>query len=123
LEQALAELFHEGVIKRHLRKALNAYHERRDVLANQLRQKLSNRVSFEVPAGGLAIWVKFKKPVDLKRLSISAAKHGLILNDGTNYNPPNANLNSTRVGFASLNPKEIEKGVSVLEQCIEGTKE
>src|SRR6476660_9289967 len=49
MELALAEMFDEGSIKRHMRKALNEYHRRRDFLCSYLKEKLSGVIEFKVP--------------------------------------------------------------------------
>jgi GntR family transcriptional regulator / MocR family aminotransferase len=118
LEQALAELFKEGVIKRHLRKALNIYHERRDILCDLLKTKLSGAVNFNVPDGGLAVWTEFDKSRSLKAITMRAAKNGLVLNDGSHYDEGKNNLNATRLGFASMNAGELEKAVRILSGAI-----
>ena len=41
MELALAELFSEGEIRRHMKKALNEYHQRRDFVCSLLKQHLS----------------------------------------------------------------------------------
>jgi GntR family transcriptional regulator / MocR family aminotransferase len=118
LEQAIAELFQEGVIKRHLRKALLTYHERRDFFCDLLSRKLNGAVKFQIPAGGLAVWAEFDKSVKLDEVAARAIKKGLLLDDGTTYNYNKVNLNATRLGFASLNFDELEKAVKIMKDSI-----
>jgi GntR family transcriptional regulator/MocR family aminotransferase len=58
VEAALAELLEDGEIPRHARKARMAYRERRDVFVDALRAKLGDRIAFDVPRGGMALWAK-----------------------------------------------------------------
>jgi GntR family transcriptional regulator / MocR family aminotransferase len=118
LEQAVSELYKEGVINRHLRKVLRIYQERRDFLAELLKTHLDDRVNFTTPAGGLAIWTEFNKKLPLPKIAEAAFKKGLIINDGLMYNPENKNLNATRLGFASMDYGELEKSVKILAQCV-----
>jgi GntR family transcriptional regulator / MocR family aminotransferase len=119
LEQAIAELFNEGIMKRHLRKALATYHERRNFLCDLLNKKLKNAIEFKIPEGGLAVWAEFDKSISLPSVAVKALKNGLILNDGQIYDNDTLCLNSTRLGFGSMNFKELDKAVKILERAIQ----
>ncbi|HEV7622237.1 MAG TPA: PLP-dependent aminotransferase family protein, partial [Flavisolibacter sp.] len=120
MEMALAEMFEEGVIKRHMKKALNEYHRRRDFLCTLLNENLSDVIDFKIPDGGLAIWAKFDKSVLLPPLSVKLKEKGLILSNGLIHNITNVSLNATRMGFAWMNMKEAEKAVDLMTKTIKG---
>jgi GntR family transcriptional regulator/MocR family aminotransferase len=67
LENAMAELLRQGVIQRHLRKSLRAYKARRDLFCELLKEKLDGKVEFQMPDGGMAVWARFDKAIDLVR--------------------------------------------------------
>ena len=112
-EAALAILFKDGTVKRHLKKAQKAYHKRRDVLCEGLKSELSAWLDFQKPNGGMAVWTKFDPSVSLPILSQKAEKMGLLMSDGATFN-----MNATRLGFASTNEMEIERGVDILKKSI-----
>ena len=118
LEQAVAELMRGGEIKRHMKKAVMEYHKRRDVLCGLLRTKLQDEITFRVPDGGMAIWARFDKGIDLAKVSQDAFKKNLIISNGSHHNTGKQNLNATRLGFASLTPEEIEQSVQILAQVF-----
>lgn len=118
LEQAIAELMKEGTIKRYLRKNLHIYQERRDFLCRLMQNKLSDAVNFNIPAGGLALWIEFRKPYSLKKIANLCLKKGLIINDGLNYSSKTKEPNGTRLGFASLDLEEIEKCFKMLSSAV-----
>jgi GntR family transcriptional regulator / MocR family aminotransferase len=122
MELALSEMFLDGSIKRHMKKALNEYHRRRDFLCDYLREKLGNVIDFKTPDGGLAIWAKFDKSVPLPPLTEKLRAQGLILSNGLIHNKPPVSLNSTRMGFAYMNEKEAEAAVDLLVKTIHGKK-
>jgi GntR family transcriptional regulator / MocR family aminotransferase len=122
MEIALAEMFMEGNIKRHMKKAQNEYHRRRDFLCSSLQQKLSDVIEFKVPDGGLAIWAKFHKSVPLPPLTEKLKSQGLILSNGLIHNNTPASLNSTRMGFAWINEQETENAVNLVAKTIRGKK-
>jgi GntR family transcriptional regulator / MocR family aminotransferase len=113
LEAALAILFKDGTIKRHIKKSQKAYHKRRDLFCEMLKTELSDVVDFKKPNGGMAVWAKFDPSVFLPNLSEKAIKMGLKINSGAAYN-----INATRFGFASTNEIEIEQGIDILKKVI-----
>ncbi|MEO6001314.1 MAG: PLP-dependent aminotransferase family protein [Chitinophagaceae bacterium] len=118
MELALTEMFLEGTIKRHMKKALNEYHRRRDSLCNYLQQKLPDAIEFKTPDGGLAIWAKFNKSILLPPLTEKLRAQGLILSNGLIHNNSPISLNSTRMGFGWMNEKEAENAVDILTKTI-----
>jgi len=118
MELALAEMFAEGAIKRHMKKALNEYHKRRDFVCNYLFQKLSDVIDFKIPDGGLAIWAKFSKSIPLPPLTEKLRAQGLILSNGLIHNVGSTSLNSTRMGFGWMNEKESENAINMLTKTI-----
>ncbi|MGB0931530.1 MAG: PLP-dependent aminotransferase family protein, partial [Chitinophagales bacterium] len=118
LELAFAEMMEAGIIRRYLKKALKQYRIRRDVFCDLLQDRLSDVIHFNRPSGGMAVWTKFADRVNLIELSKIAPKYGLFISDGSQHNTPHQNLNSTRLGFATLNEAEIEEAITLLEKVI-----
>lgn len=118
LEQALAELIREGDIRRHLAKTLRTYRHRRDFFCTLLKDKLRGEVEFKTPEGGMAVWVKFADDINFDSLVMEASKRGLHINHASVYNPDSTNLNSTRMGFASLNEEEMERAIGILTMSV-----
>ena len=123
LEEAMANLLKNGDIWRHLKKSNKIYHERRDTLCKLLNEQLSEYVSFRVPDGGFAVWVKYLNGLDTSIVSKKAAEMGLSVGSGTDYWYANDNNRTfIRLGFASLNPKEIENAVEILDKAVRKAK-
>jgi GntR family transcriptional regulator/MocR family aminotransferase len=118
MEEAMANLLRNGDIDRHLKKANKIYHERRDMLCALLASELGGQVEFCVPAGGFAVWTRFGDR-DLVSISAQAAKLGLGLANGFDYwHVPANRINAIRLGFASLNEKEMEEAVGLLKKAV-----
>jgi GntR family transcriptional regulator/MocR family aminotransferase len=118
MELALSDMFLSGEIRRHMKKALQEYHHRRDFLCAQLIGKLSDVIEFRIPDGGLALWAKFNRSVPLPPLKAKLLAQGTILSDGLVHNTTQVSMNATRMGFAWMNQKESEKAVSILVKTI-----
>lgn len=118
LERAIAMLFEEGEIRRHMKKALKAYHLRRDLFCRLLKEQLGDLVSFQLPEGGLAVWVTFDNRIDLPRLREVAIEKGLMISKSVFSDAEGNKLNAIRMGFASLNEKEIEEAIGLLAKSV-----
>lgn len=122
LEEAMANLLKNGDIGRHLKKSNKIYHERRDLLCKLLQEQLNEYVSFRIPDGGFAVWVKYLNGLDTAAVSKKAAEMGLSVSTGSDYWYANDhNHTFVRLGFASLNSKEMEDAVEILGKAIRKT--
>ncbi|TWV95106.1 aminotransferase class I/II-fold pyridoxal phosphate-dependent enzyme [Chitinophaga pinensis] len=117
-EDALAALFEEGVIQRHIRKSLKLYQQRRDLFCELLEKELGTYVRFRKPDGGMAVWVQFDSKFKLSVIAARAGEMGLKMSDGTAYDPVADSLNGLRMGFASLNEKEMKKVMDILRKVL-----
>jgi GntR family transcriptional regulator/MocR family aminotransferase len=117
LELAIAQLYRDGIIEKHINKSLKIYKNRRDHFCELLKTQLGEKVNFTIPNGGMSVWTKFNG-VDLKKLSAEAAKKGLKISDGTKYDSMERKYNSIRMGFASLDISEQEEVVQILKSCL-----
>jgi GntR family transcriptional regulator/MocR family aminotransferase len=118
MELALAEMFASGEIRRHMKKALQEYHRRRDFLCAQLIEKLPDVINFRIPDGGLALWAKFDRSVPLAPLKEKLLTQGIVISNGLIHDTSSTLGNATRMGFAWMNEKETEKAVNLLVKTI-----
>lgn len=112
-ELAVAELMNEGEIKRHIRRALKIYEQRRNHAVNQV-QKCLPGITFSVPPGGLALWLGFDKTVNVKKLQSDALAEGVSILPGQLFSGTNKKVAAIRMGYASLNEKEFDLGLKRL---------
>ncbi|GAA0190599.1 PLP-dependent aminotransferase family protein [Fulvivirga kasyanovii] len=118
MENALAELYKDGTISRHIKKSVKLYKERRDHFCKLLESEIGKHISFKIPDGGMSVWVRFLH-ADVKQIAEKAFKKGVVMNNGSDYDTPERSFNSARLGFASLNFEEQKQAVSILKQCLE----
>ena len=119
MEHVIAELINEGEIRRHMKKALKAYKERRDFMCTALRNELGHVLEFTVPQGGLSLWAKYDKGIPVPELAQQLFKKGIILSPGLLHNISAGRiLNSTRMGFGWMNMRESERAISILRDTI-----
>lgn len=105
-EQMLSELISEGEIHRLMKKNIVTYKQRRDVLTQLLQTHFSKITNWEIPNGGLAIWLNFKPQISLVKLATAAEKNDLFLPKTILYQ--NKNTCAIRFGFGHLTAEELE---------------
>lgn len=114
MEQVLGEMIEEGAIHRHLKKSLKVYRERRDLMTQLLENELGEDVEFQTPSGGLAIWVRWRRPISLLGLAQRSIERNLFIPRTLLYQ--NSALQGMRIGFGHLNPKEMETAIKILRE-------
>ncbi|MFK8060942.1 MAG: PLP-dependent aminotransferase family protein [Polaribacter sp.] len=105
-QQMLSELINEGEIYRLMKKNIVVYKQRRDCLNELLIQYFSDIATWEIPSGGLAIWLTFQKKISLVKLASEAEKNDLFLPKTILYQ--DKNICAIRFGFGHLNLEELE---------------
>ncbi|MPZ37132.1 MAG: aminotransferase class I/II-fold pyridoxal phosphate-dependent enzyme [Rhizobiales bacterium] len=115
LEQALANLIEEGELRRHARKARRIYAARRDFLANEIHRGLGDDVVFNMPAGGLAIWLRLSAGLNAETWSSNAARAGLSIAPGLRFALDAANATQAfRIGYANLDESDLKRVIAIL---------
>ncbi|MCD2422054.1 PLP-dependent aminotransferase family protein [Niabella pedocola] len=109
MQNALAALIKNGELKRHLKKAKKCYHQRRDFLDRLLKEQLGTVLSYQLPSGGMAIWIRLLPEYPADRL-VAIPQLKILRLDATQ--------NAFRFGFASMNEKELEAAVYALKKAL-----
>jgi GntR family transcriptional regulator/MocR family aminotransferase len=111
MEAAIADLIEEGELQRHVARARRVYAERRHILGNAFRRELGDAVSFRIPSGGMALWVRFTPPVDVERWAQRGAERGVWWHTGKRYAFDQKPIPYARFSFAWLNERELLEAV------------
>ncbi len=119
LEQTLARMITTGDVQRHCQKALRTYKARRDLFCSLLKEKLGTYLDFEIPKGGMAVWVRLNKKYCWDDIVNQSEKLNLELNpEWRRYDSNNSGHNGIRLGFASLNEEEICEVINRMEKVF-----
>ncbi|MEN8885517.1 MAG: PLP-dependent aminotransferase family protein [Winogradskyella sp.] len=116
-KQILADLISEGEIQRLIKKNITVYKQRRDCLVACLEAYFSTYATWQVPKGGLAVWLCFSPKISLIKLAEKAKTYNLFLPKTILYQ--NKNMCAIRLGFGHLNVEEIEVVVKILKTSFE----
>lgn len=117
-ELAVAALLESGEIKRHIRRTLKIYNERRNTLIDLLLNELVEHINFDSPNGGLAIWLRLNSGIDISKLVEKAMREKVKILPASLFSESNENVNGIRLGFGSLNANELATGVQRLKRAI-----
>ncbi|WP_298534264.1 PLP-dependent aminotransferase family protein [uncultured Algibacter sp.] len=107
LEMTFAKFIKQGSLDRHIKKVLKIYKSRRDLFCSLLKSELSEYLSFEIPKGGMAIWVILNKKYNWNLVTTEALEEKLIILEWKRYDCANLNHNGIRMGFAAYTEDEI----------------
>lgn len=118
-ELAVAELLESGEIKRHIRRTVLVYNERRLLLAKLIKQHLDQYVSFTIPNGGLAMWLTVHDDIDIDRLVEEASKHEVSILAGTLFSENSTKVQGIRLGYGNLDNTELITGALRLKQAFD----
>lgn len=117
-ELAVAKLMESGEIKRHIRKIIKTYKERRKLTMDLLSNELSHVSTFNPPKGGLAIWLRINDDIQLNDIVANALKEKVRILPASLFTESEENINAIRLGFASLSSKELALGVKKLKNIF-----
>ena len=111
MEAAVAALIDDGELHRHVARARRIYAERRNVLAAAIRRELGDAAEFRIPSGGMALWVRFRSPVNIELWARRSLDRGVWWHTGRRYAFDQASLPFARFSFAWLNERELPEAV------------
>ena len=126
-ERAVAELIEDGEVARHARRMRRVYHARRDAMVSSLTRHLGSALSFDVPAGGMALWARASPEIDTVGWLARAPRHGVAFTLGTSYVARDLARRKAReyqqflrLGFARYDERELDTAVQRMARAIRG---
>jgi GntR family transcriptional regulator/MocR family aminotransferase len=118
MDAAVANLMEDGELQRHLRRAQRVYRQRRDHLARLLRSQLSEVLDFSLPSGGMAIWARVARTVDVEAWLARAIEHRLTFRTGSVFYLDGKPVPFVRLGFCRLDEGEQEDAVGRMVSAL-----
>ncbi|MEH6944620.1 PLP-dependent aminotransferase family protein [Bacillus sp. JJ722] len=105
-----------GFYQEHVLSVRKQLKIRRDALVGYLEKYLKDIATWEVPGGGLFIWVRINKIVSMRSLYSTALAKGILVNPGHIYGQDEGQYIRLSYAFASL--VDLEKGIRELNRII-----
>ena len=111
LECAVAELLEDGDIQRHVRRTRRVYQARRDALCDLVESQLGGVLSYQRPAGGLALWASTDPRIDLELWQRRALERGVHFQIGKQFSLDGSRVPAIRLGYALLDERELRSAI------------
>ena len=103
----------------HILEVRSSLQRKCDTLSSALRESFGPSVEFEIPRGGMYLWVKLPDGVDSRDLEAAALREGIAFNPGPDWSAdPDAAASYIRLCFALPSEAEIWEGVEKLAEVF-----
>jgi len=122
LELTFSKFIKNGDLDRHINKMLKIYKERRDLFCKLLKEELNDFFTFQIPKGGMAVWVCLDKKYNWDVITKIALEKKLVISNWKSYDAINAKHNCIRMGFATYTKEEIYELIKKLKMILEIAK-
>jgi 2-aminoadipate transaminase len=117
-QATLAEFLRRGWFAKHLAKMRKVYATRLNALDEALRKYMPEETRWTRPEGGMCLWLELPPGFDASELLIHVKERGVLFAPGRYFYVQSPMPNTLRLGFASLNEKQIARGVSTLADLL-----
>lgn len=124
VQQAVAKWMQQGGFEGHLRRMTKLYQKRRDFMVSLLQgyQEQGLPIHFEIPAGGMAIWLDTGKSIiGLKEQLINQQ---VYLQTEIEFNIKkdlaDEHYRFIRLGFAAMDENEVKEGLAIVMCSLYG---
>ncbi|PRQ06078.1 MocR-like pyridoxine biosynthesis transcription factor PdxR [Enhygromyxa salina] len=113
-EAAVAELFEDGEIQRHIGRMRRIYARRRQALLDSLDRHLPGAFAIDLPRGGMALWARAIAGDDTDAWAARGLEHGVDVSPASRYWLGRGRAHGFRLGFAALDERELERAIARL---------
>jgi GntR family transcriptional regulator/MocR family aminotransferase len=117
-QDALAEFITSGAYLAHLRRMTRLYKSRRDRMLHALATEAGDRLTVEVPAGGMQLLARCRASVNDQRLAARLREAGVISRPLSSLFFHKTREQGLFLGFAAWNDEEIDEAARVLGRII-----
>lgn len=118
LQHALARFLAGGGLKKHLRRALPLYRERRDAFQAAMQHHMPPGVAWTQPSGGYCSWITLPQRHAFNNLYQNAIQHGWVFTPGDVFLADASSHQHLRICFGNQSPGVIRSGVELLSRLI-----
>jgi len=113
-EAAVAELFEDGEIRRHIGRVRRIYARRRAALLDAIERHLPGVLEIDRPRGGMALWARAPGH-DTDEWAARALARGVVVSPGARYAfARRKTVRALRLGFAAQTEAELDEAIARL---------
>ena len=118
LQVATAEFLRRNLLQNHIKRMIEVYRAKRDLMLKTLEQYMPAGVSWTRPQGGLFLWLTLPKHLDATKLLPKAIENKVAYVAGVDFYPDGNVFNDLRLNFSYSSHEQIVEGLKRLAQTI-----
>jgi GntR family transcriptional regulator/MocR family aminotransferase len=118
IECAVAELFEDGELLRHMRRMRRTYASRRDALVDALRHRLGGALEFRVPPGGTALWARADEAIGMSAWIEAGEREGVRFASARAYDFAQREEKFMRLGFSYHDEAELDEAARRMARAL-----
>ncbi len=118
VQKIIARYMEKGLLDKNLKKTIELYRERRNLMINCFKKYMPKGVSWTEPQGGLFLFVTLPAHLDADILFKKAIEKNVAFVAGSSFFCNDSGHNTLRINFSFSDNYEIETGVQRLSQII-----
>ena len=123
IQRALDAYMTVGRYQTYLHRSNQIFRARRDAMLDAIKKHLAIGINFEIPKGGLFIWLQLPKSVSANELLPIACKEGVAFSPGNSFFIDGISGEDwIRLNFASQSVEDIEEGIKRLGTALKKIK-
>src|SRR5258706_5567760 len=123
IQRALDAFVTIGRYQTYLHRSSQTFRKRRDAMLKAIKHYMPAKISFDVPNGGLFIWLRLPDFISADKLLSFACKEGVAFVPGKFFFTDNIGTGEwMRLNFASQSVEDIEEGIRRLGIAIRKMK-
>jgi len=113
-QRQMAYYLEHNDLDTHIRRITGLYKERRDRMMIAIDREFPKEVHYEVPRGGLFIWLELPEGKDSRELLRRALAEKVAFIPGGSFYPSGVKNNELRLNFSNMALEDIDKGMAIL---------
>lgn len=123
IQRALDAYMTVGRYQTYLHRSNQIFRARRDAMVNAIKKYLPDHVNYEMPKGGLFIWLQLPKSISANELLPIACEEGVAFSPGNSFFIDGISGEDwLRLNFAAQPAEDIEEGVKRLGSALKKIK-
>ena len=120
LNQRLAYevLSRPGFLDGHLQRTRQLYRDQCQAMLDALRRHMPEGVTWNVPRGGMFLWLRLPEGLDSTHMLPLAVQHGVAYVPGAAFYDTGADVRTLRLSFVTASMEEIDQGIAQLARTV-----
>ena len=118
-QRMVAQVMKDGFLARHVPTIRALYRRQRDAMVAALRREMAGLdVRFDVPVGGMFLWLRLPEGIDSVALLPRAVERGVAFVPGAPFYAGAGDARTLRLSFVTAGVDEIDSAIAALAEAV-----